>query len=114
MLPSERNRKRGRIVRDLPQEVVAGKNYAADLGDLDKLRADGITHVAVTESNYGRYFLDSLKPKEGAQQEYLRYRIFYERLFREGTLLFERPRGTVIYLHPGLRLYRLPGNFGLR
>jgi hypothetical protein len=107
MLPSERNRKRGRIVRDLPQEVVAGKSYAAELGDLEKLRADGFTHVAVTESNYGRYFLDSMKPKDGAQDDYKQRRNFYERLFREGTLLFERPRGTVVYLHPGLRLYEL-------
>jgi hypothetical protein len=107
MLPSERNRKRGRVVLDLPQEVVAGKSYAAEFGDLEKLRADGFTHVAVTESNYGRYFLDSMKPKEGAQDEYTQRRAFYERLFREGTLLFERPRGTVVYLHPGLRLYEL-------
>jgi hypothetical protein len=108
MLPSERNRRRGRIVLDLPQEVVAGKNYAADLGDLEKLRADGFTHVAVTESNYGRYFLDSMKPRDDARAEYEQRRTFYERLFREGSLLFERPRGTVIYLHPGLRLYEIP------
>jgi hypothetical protein len=108
MLPSERNRRRGRIVRDLPQEIVAGKSYAAEFGDLERLRADGFTHVAVTESNYGRYFLKSMKPKEDARAEYEERRTFYERLFREGTLLFERPRGTVIYLHPGLRLYRLP------
>jgi hypothetical protein len=108
MLPSERNRKRGRIVLDLPQEIVSGpKSYAAELGDLETLRAAGFTHVAVTESNYGRYFLDSMRPKTGAEGEYTRHRTFYERLFREGTLLFERPRGTVIYLHPGLRLYEL-------
>ncbi len=110
MLPSARNRRRGHIILDLPQTVAVGKNFAAELGDLEKLRADGFTHVAVTESNYGRYFLESMKPKEGARDEYVRYREFYERLFREGTLLFERPRGTVIYLHPGLKLYRLPGN----
>lgn len=109
MLPGERNRRRGRMVLDLPQEIVSGpKSYAAELGDLEKLRADGFTHVAVTESNYGRYFLESMKPKEGAQDEYTRHRAFYERLFRDGKLLFERPRGTVVYLHPGLRLYELP------
>jgi len=108
ILPSERNRRRDRIVFDLPQEVVAGKNYAAELGDLEKLRADGFTHVAVTESSYGRYFLESMAPKAGAEGEYTQRRTFYERLFREGTLLFERPRGTVVYLHPGLKLYRLP------
>ncbi len=43
----------------------------------------------MTESNYGRYFLESMRPKEGARDEYTQYRAFYERLFREGTLLFD-------------------------
>jgi hypothetical protein len=108
MLPSPRNRKRGRVILDLPQTIVAGDRYAADFGDLDALRAEGFTHVAVTESNYGRFFLASLVPKDGQRAEHERHRSFYERLFREGSLLFELPKGTVIYLHPGLRLYRLP------
>ena len=107
MLPSPRNRKRGRVILDLSQTVVAGDRYAAEFGDLEKLRADGFTHVAVTESNYGRFFQKSLVPKEADRAEHARMKSFYERLFAECGLLFERPYGTVVYLHPGLRLYRL-------
>jgi hypothetical protein len=108
MLPSPRNRNRDRIVLDLTQPVVAGKRYASEFGDLEKLRADGFTYAAVTESNYGRFFLESMTPTGDYRAEYDQHRGFYERLFREGTLLFDRPKGTVVYLHPGLRLYRLP------
>lgn len=107
MLPDERNRKRGRVVLNLTQEVVSGKTYAANLGDLDQLRATGYTHVAVSESNYGRFFLKSLSVKDQNRAEVEKQRTFYERLFAEGELLFERERGTVIYLHPGLRLYSI-------
>jgi hypothetical protein len=109
MLPDARNRRRSRVVADLPQRIVSGpERYAAELGDLEKLRADGFTHVAVSESSYGRFFLKNLVAKDDYRSEHARHRAFYERLFREGELLFERPRGTVVYLHPGLRLYRLP------
>ncbi len=108
MLPDERNRKRGRIINDLPQTVTGGDRYAAELGNLDELRAKGVSHIAVSESNYGRFFLKSLVAKGEYRGEYDRNREFYERLFREGKLLFERPRSTVIYLHPGLKLYELP------
>lgn len=111
MLPDARNRKRDRIVADLPQQIVSGpERYAAELGDLDQMRAAGFTHVAVTESSYGRFFLKNLVAKDDYRGEHARHRDFYERLFREGELLFERPRGTVIYLHPGLRLYALPAS----
>jgi len=107
MLPDRRNRERGKVIVDLPQQVVSGPRYASDLGDLDQLRAAGFTHVAVTESSYGRFFLNSMKAKEEYRDEHARHRTFYERLDKEGTLLFDRPRGTVIYLHPGLRLYQI-------
>lgn len=107
MLPDERNRKRGRIVLDLKQKAISGKTYAANLGTLDALRAKGYTHVAVSHSNYGRFFLDSLDVKDEKREEVERQRAFYEQLFAEGELLFERERGTVIYLHPGLRLYSI-------
>ena len=131
MLPDPRNRTRGRVVLDLPQTFVSGKRYAAELGDRSMLRkalgkpklptavantsddfatlrAEGVTHVAVTESSYGRFFLGSLRSRAEFREEHARLRAFYERLFREGKLLFERRRGTVIYLHPGLRFYELP------
>jgi hypothetical protein len=81
----------------------------ADLGTLDELRAKGITHVAVSESDYGRFFLKSLQPKKGQEEDFARRKAFYESLFDSGEPLFERGRGTVIYLHPGIRVYRIAG-----
>ena len=90
----------------IPQRTVPAK-YVADLGPLDDLRAKGITHVAVSSSDYGRYFLKSLQPRTGQEKDFARRRAFYETLFRDGKLLFEKERGTVIYLHPGIRVYAI-------
>lgn len=88
-------------------QKVLGKKYAADFGSLEELRAQGVTHVVVSESDYGRFLLQSLKPHDSYKDTYDRNRLFYERLFKEGTLLWSRDRGTVIYLHPGIRVYAL-------
>ena len=90
----------------IPQKVWPAK-FAGDLGTLDEMRAKGITHVAVSESDYGRFFLKSLQPKKGEEQDFARRKAFYESLFRDHDPLFERERGTVIYLHPGIRVYRI-------
>lgn len=90
----------------IPQKVIASK-FAADLGTNEQLLAQGITHVAVSESDYGRFFLKSLRPKKGEEAEFARRKTFYERLFREGKMVFERERGTVLYLHPGIRVYQI-------
>jgi hypothetical protein len=90
----------------IPQKVLAAK-FAADLGTLDELRARGVTHVAISESDYGRFFRASLRPQADRKEEYARRKAFYESLLRDGTLLFERDRSTVIYLHPGIRVYEI-------
>ena len=41
------------------------------------------------------------------EAEFARRKAFYERLFREGKMVFERERGTVLYLHPGIRVYQI-------
>ena len=93
------------------QKVVPAK-FVADLGTLDELREKGITHVAVSASDYGRFFLKSLQPKKGQEAEFAQRKAFYESLFREGKLIFERERGTVIYLHPGIRVYGIARDSG--
>ena len=93
----------------IPQKVVA-KKFVADLGSLAEQRAKGITHVAVSESDYGRFFRKSLRPKIGEEEDFARRKSFYETLFREGEMQFERPRGTMLYLHPGIRVYRIGGD----
>lgn len=94
----------------IPQRVLA-KRYAADIaantGTLQELRDMGVTHVAISESDYGKFFLKSLRSKKGEEELTQRRKSFYEQLLREGELLFERDRGTMIYLHPGIRIYRI-------
>jgi hypothetical protein len=105
-LPDPERKKHAARLGVIPQKVIA-RRYAADFAPFDELRAQGVTHVLVSESDYGRYFRRSLRPQEGAESQFARSRQFYERLFAEGELLWQRERGTVIYLHPGIRVYRL-------
>jgi hypothetical protein len=91
----------------LPQKILAEK-FAADVGTIDELRKMGVTHVAISETDYGRFFLSSLRPKKNEVADYDRRKAFYTTLLRDGDLLFERDRGTVLYLHPGIRLYAMP------
>ena len=92
----------------IPQKVVPQK-FAADLGTLGEMRAKGITHVAVSESDYGRFFRKSLQPKKGEEADFARRKTFYETLLGSGDPIFQRERGTVIYLHPGIRVYQIAG-----
>lgn len=108
-LPDPTRKKDAARVGVIPQKVVAAR-FVADLGTLDELRAKGITHVVVSESDYGRFQLKSLRPQAGEKEDFLRRQTFYAELQRAGppvTLLAEWERGTVIYLHPGLRVYRI-------
>lgn len=97
----------------IPQKVVTPGSldlkggFAADIGTIDEMLAKGITHVIVSDSDYGKFFLEGLRPKSDESGAYAKRKAFYETLFREGDLQWERDRGTVIYLHPGLRVYRL-------
>ena len=91
----------------LPQKILA-ERYVADLGTIDELRAGGVTHLAVSRTDYGRFLLPGLIPQKSEVQEFARRKAFYEALLRDGDLLFERERSAVLYLHPGIRLYRLP------
>lgn len=107
-LPDPEKKKHAARVGVIPQKVI-GRRYAADFADFDELLARGVTHVIVSETDYGKYFRNSLRPQKGAEEKFDRSREFYTRLFseNESSLLWERERGTVIYLHPGIRLYRL-------
>lgn len=106
-LPSSESSRARDYFGALPQRVL-GKKYAADLGIIRELRKSGVTHVAVSESDYGRFFLPGLRPKKDAAIDFDRRRSFYKKLLHEGKLLFVTERGTVLYLHPGLRLYTIP------
>jgi hypothetical protein len=93
-------------LQNLPQKLLVSK-YAADIGTIDQLRAQGVSYVVVSENSYGRYFRTGVQVKEEKGGKFANDRAFYEALFREEPL-FERERRTVIYLHPGIRVYRIP------
>ncbi len=102
-------KKRGSLLAPVPQKIIAAR-FAADRGTLEELRAAGVTHAAVSESDYGKFFLRSLRPQKGDEKDFARRRAFYEELLRGDPplrLIFERRRGTVLYLHPGIRVYRI-------
>jgi hypothetical protein len=105
-LPDPERKKHAARLGVIPQKVIA-ERYAADFAKFDDLNAKGVTHVIVSEQDYGRYFRKSLKPQKGAELKFAESRNFYERLRTEAELLWERKRGTVIYLHPGIEIYRL-------
>jgi hypothetical protein len=116
-LPDPEKKKHASRLGVIPQRVVhrlPGKKpvrYAADLapvhGTVEELAASGITHVAISESDYGRFFLSGLRPQPNERADFERRKAFYESLLRHGDLTFDRERGTVIYLHPGIRVYRI-------
>ena len=106
-LPDPKRKKDASRLGVIPQKVI-GARFAADVGTPEELRAKGVTHVIVSESDYGRFFLPGLRPQSGERADFERRKAFYEALLRDGELLFEKDRGTVIYLHPGIRVYRVP------
>ena len=89
----------------LPQRIF-DNDYAADLGTLDEMREWGAVYVAVSPRAYDRFFGD-LKPRPAERADFERRRDFYARLFAEAELVFELPSRGIMYLQPGLKLYRL-------
>ncbi|MDB6149939.1 MAG: hypothetical protein JWQ44_1387, partial [Chthoniobacter sp.] len=112
-LPDPDRKKHAARLGVIPQRVVHRKpgkkpvKYVADLGSIAELAASGITHLVVSQSDYGRFDRKSLRPQPNERADFERCKEFYESLLRDGDLMFERERGTVIYLHPGIRVYRI-------
>jgi hypothetical protein len=90
----------------VPQKVLDA-SFAPELGTLDELRKKGVGYVAVCKQNYGRFFNEETKPQAGVKSGYNKQREFYARLFTEGELLMEWPKGPIAYLQPGIKLYRI-------
>jgi len=104
-LPTAEHAERLAVQPLLPQRVIEAR-FATDLGPTPAaLAAKGINYVVVSESDYGVYFRKAADAHLAPSLE--RKRQFYETLFKDYQPLWERPRGTGIYLHPGLRIYRL-------
>lgn len=86
----------------MPFEVKNMK-WAAEIGSLEEARRQGFTHIAVSSLTYGRLFNKSVKAVDGYDQYLAPYKSFYERLFREGELLWQGDPA----LRPRIHIFRL-------
>jgi hypothetical protein len=106
-LPVPRREERLAVQPLLPQRITETK-YAADLGLTPAaLARQGIGYIVISESDYGIFFRRAANSH--LSPELQRKRDFYVTLFHDYQPVWERDRGTGIYLHPGLRVYRLAG-----
>lgn len=92
--------------RPLPNHLHSSE-FVADLGTVEKLQADGVDFVIISESTYLRFERSGMRPKVGGAKDAERRRAFYAELRRMFEPVWSRPRSTVIYLHPGLEVYRI-------
>lgn len=105
-LPDTKRHGTGINTMPLPNQVFSD-DYAADIGTIPELRAKGVTHVLITESTYKKFERAGLKPKAGEATKYESRKLFYATLRRDFDPVRVWPRSTVIYLHPGLEVYRI-------
>jgi hypothetical protein len=90
----------------LPQRIIQAKRYAADLADTpEALAAKGIDYLVISDSDYGVFFRKAAAGH--LSPSFQQKRAFYETLFKDYKPLWSRDRGTGIYLHPGLQIYRV-------
>jgi hypothetical protein len=91
----------------LPQKVVT-VSCAGDAGTLGELRKKGVTHVALTEDEYGKYLRTDQTFRRNVEARFEKRREFYRELFSHGQLVWEHPPSKVGTHNPPIRLYALP------
>lgn len=98
--PEERRRSK------MPQELVS-ERFAGSVGSVESARQKGVTHVAVCNRSYDRFFRDEpVLPQY--QKEYEQMRNFYNELFTKGKLLWAcKRRPGFQYMNIELRLYAI-------
>jgi hypothetical protein len=106
-LPTPERHGKGPGAEVLPNVVQSEKDYVADLGEIEELRKKGITHLVITPSTYLKFERAGLRPKEKDAAEFERRKLFYALLRRDFDPVRMWVRGTVLYLHPGLEVYRI-------
>lgn len=106
----------------LPQRVRNAK-HAPMLGSIKSLRDRGVTHIALAETSYGRYFEPLIFPlaevdavtgnltaeSRRAQQDYQAHRGFYDEVRRDHELVWKSqpPPPGAAFLSPYIELYKL-------
>lgn len=106
MLPSPRREQYAEYLPPVKATIL--KPHTEKYDNIEEMHRDGVTHVILSESSYGRYERSTLRPQKGAESTFRKNLRLY-RSIRNGNIpLWARPRDTVIYLHPGLEVYALP------
>jgi hypothetical protein len=93
-------------LKPLQQEVIGAKQ-ACDLGSLADLRARGVTHLALNEKTYGRYFVPGQIVKD--EDAVMARRAFYQTALERGRVLQRWKLGRVRHFQPGLVLVDISG-----
>ena len=106
ILPTIERHGEGPGAEPLPNQILTD-DYVADFGSIEALRAKGVTHLVISQSTYGKFERAGLRPQENAESDFHRRKMFYTLLRRDFEPVKSWPRGTVIYLHPGLEVYRI-------
>lgn len=108
MLPSPR--RASFAAYQLPLKAKVVHDTVEKFDSIDEMRAEGVTHVVLSETTYGRYYQESLHPTKGNRTEFKQRQGLYHELMGDNPPLWgkDRPRSTVIYMHPGLQVYALP------
>ncbi len=89
-----------------PQQIKTVKNVA-DYASLAELRNQGVTHVALSEDEYGKYLRKNAKPRDGYADRYQRRRAFYQELADSCDLVWQRDARKVGTHNPPLKLWQL-------
>ena len=89
----------------LARPSIAATRYLSDLGTLEDFQRWGVRYFIVSREDYGSVLTEP--PSRRDPELKARCEALYGRLFTSGKLLWERPYGRVLYLHPGLRVYYL-------
>ena len=105
-LPTRGRQGDGDGAQPLPN-LILSDDHLPDLGTLDELRKRGVTHVIITASTYGKFAREGIRPKAKDAADFERRKAFYASLRRDFEPVKIWPRSTVLYLHPGLEVYRI-------
>lgn len=100
----DRSKSRAELL-SVPQKTVRAKRYVVDLGEVEEMKRKGVTHIVVSENAYGN-ILHKNYPKNSP---HIPRQKLYETIFekQKTELLWERDRGKLRYLHPGIRIFAI-------
>lgn len=93
------------------QNKVEWHRFSGELGSLREAAQKGVTHIAVCNRSYDRFFRAGAVSAE-YQDEYRRMREFYEELFADAKLLWRvKLKPGFSYMKIELRLYEIPQKY---